>query len=500
MVAVSSEPPIGAVREDRGERERPSALQGLLILATLLLRQDDPGRILHTVASAAPAMAPCRTEGVIFDGQWSDLRTSDGESEVFLDTLLGNLETPSEGGMLPLSGAIWGFAYPLLSSVRPLGFLVVSAEVIPTQHEQFLLRALAQQGGVAVANAILHARERDRVARLRQTILALERDAAIQERLIRVAASREGQDGIAQAVHDLSGCPTAIEDRHGHLRAWAGGDRPDPYPSQSLERRRALLHEALAAGGQVRDGDRIFAVASTGADIWGVLVLFDPEHRAGDLERVLLGYASVVLAMETAYLRTQEATDLQLRGELVLELLAGNDEISAKNRARALGYDLERPHWVVIVESRQESESLLGAVRRVARDAAVGSLLAARPGGVILLADDEPDWHDFHSTLSAELHPTGCRVGVGGRCDRYGDFSRSLREAAQALRLQGAINDQRGLTVFGDLGIYQLFCDLSDRGSLDQLVRRWLRRAPGMRRQKRLAARRHAQRLPRVRG
>ena len=324
------------------------------------------------------------------------------------------------------------------------------------------------------ANAILHARERDQGAQLRQAILTLERDTAIQQRLLRVAAAREGQEGIAEAVHDLSGFPTAIEDRHGHLRAWAGGHRPDPYPRQSPERQSALFHEALVAGGAVRDGDRLLSVASLGADIMGVVVLFDEEHRAGEAEQVLLGYASMVLAMEVAHLRSQAVTDLQLRGELVLELLAGDDEISAQNRAQALGYDLERPHWVVLVENRQESGSLLDAVRRVARDAAVGSLLASLRGGVVLLADVEPDWNQFYSTLSAEPHVTRCRVGVGSRCDSYGDFSRSLREAAQALRVQGAIDDQRGLTVFGDLGIYQLFCALPDLGSLEQLVQRWL--------------------------
>jgi DNA-binding PucR family transcriptional regulator len=474
VVDVLPEPPSWPAREERGEPGQLSALKGLLVLSALLLRQGDPELILHLVATAAPALAPCRTQGVVFDGRWSDVRTSEGKSTIFLDTLISKLQMPSQGGVLPLSGAVWGFAYPLLSWVGASGFLVVSAEVIPTRHEQFVLRALAQQGGVAVANAILHARERDHAAQLRQAILALERDAVIQQRLIRVAAAREGQEGIAQAVHDLSGCPTAIEDRDGHLRAWAGGARPDPYPRQSSERRRALLHEALAAAGPVRDGDRLFSVASTGADIMGVVVLLDPEHRAGEPEQVLLGYASMMLAIELAYLRSQQVTDLELRGELVLELLAGDDEISAQNRAQALGYDLERPHWVVLVESHQETESLLGAVRRVARDAGVGSLLAARPGGVVLLADEEWDWDQFYSMLSAEMHVTDCRVGVGGRCDSYGDFSRSLREAAQALKLQGAIDDQRGLTVFGDLGIYQLFCDLPDRGSLEQLVQRWL--------------------------
>ena len=201
MVAVSSERPTGAAREDRAERGPLSALQGLLILSTLLLRQDDPRRILHTVATAAPAMAPCRTEGVIFNGHWSDLRASEGESEVSLDTLTGNLETPSEGGVLSLSGAMWGFAYPLLSSVEALGFLVVSAEVIPTQHEQFLLRALAQQGGAAVANAILHARERDHAAQLGQAILSLERERG------HPAAPHPGRTGAGGTGRDRPGGP-----------------------------------------------------------------------------------------------------------------------------------------------------------------------------------------------------------------------------------------------------------------------------------------------------
>ena len=140
MVVRHRSRPAGRPEKRGGEL---SALRGLLILSALLLRQGDPRRILHLVATAAPALASCRTQGVVFDDRWSDLVTSDGESQVFLDELISNLPTPSQGGVLSLSVAAWGFAYPLLSGVEASGFLVVSAEVIPTPHEQFLLRALA---------------------------------------------------------------------------------------------------------------------------------------------------------------------------------------------------------------------------------------------------------------------------------------------------------------------------------------------------------------------
>ena len=59
----------------------------------------------------------------------------------------------------------------------------------------------------------------------------------IHARLTAVAVSGEGHDGIARAVHELTGLPVAIEDRYGNLRAWAGPNRPDPYPKDSAARR-----------------------------------------------------------------------------------------------------------------------------------------------------------------------------------------------------------------------------------------------------------------------
>ena len=109
-----------------------------------------------------------------------------------------------------------------------------------------MLRVLAQQTGVALANARLHTQQRGQAtelldinSRLADTVAALERSTAIHDRLTRVAAAGEGNEGIAQAVHELTGFAVAVEDRYGNPRAWAGPGRPDPYPKESPDDREA---------------------------------------------------------------------------------------------------------------------------------------------------------------------------------------------------------------------------------------------------------------------
>ena len=69
----------------------------------------------------------------------------------------------------------WSWAYSLSSRHGPAGYLVVGAPAPPAQSERFLLKALAQQMGVALANARLHSREREQAGELRVANLALVR-------------------------------------------------------------------------------------------------------------------------------------------------------------------------------------------------------------------------------------------------------------------------------------------------------------------------------------
>lgn len=212
---------------DGSVREQLSALRSLLVLAMLLTQQDNQASILHFVANAVESLGPCSTEGIFLDGQWQDVRVPSQEA------MSANLPDafPAADGELMLADVPWSWAFSLSGPHGPSGYLVVGAKFPPADAERFLLQVLAQQAGVALANVRLHLREREQAEELRVANLALRRSMEIHDRLIEVALGGEGQQGIARAVYELTDRPAAIEDRFGNLQAWAGPDRPDPYPN-----------------------------------------------------------------------------------------------------------------------------------------------------------------------------------------------------------------------------------------------------------------------------
>jgi sugar diacid utilization regulator len=292
-----------------------------------------------------------------------------------------------------------------------------------------------------------------------------------------VASAGEGQEGIARALHELTGLPVAIEDRHSNLTAWAGPGQPDPYPKPTPARREQTLRRALDARGPVRYKGRLITLAQPGGQMLGTIALIDPDRTAGDSEKVALEHPNTVLTLELAHLQAMGEAELRLRRDLVEELLAGTDAQSAHDRARALGYDLARPHRVVVITNgsqRVDHDAFFHAVRRAVRTTGVGSLLATRPGGVAVLCDTDQDWEQFRAAIIAQMGSGSCRVGVGAPCTQPPEFPRSHGQAQLALKTQVATGCPDQVTVFEDLGIYQLLSEIANVGSVEAFIHRWL--------------------------
>ncbi len=188
------------------------------------------------------------------------------------------------GGRVNTSTDSHVWTYPVHSGQGHVGWLVATCHRDPTEEEHFLLRSLAQHAGAAVANSRLHEQERRTAAeaeranqQLNETLQALRRSMEIHARLTEVAASGSGREGIADAVHELTGMAVAVEDRFGNLRAWAGPDRPDPYPKESPSTRERLLQRALKAGRPIRIDCGWIGVTQPQPDVIGALVLMDPD-------------------------------------------------------------------------------------------------------------------------------------------------------------------------------------------------------------------------------
>ena len=462
-----------------------TALRKLLMLSLLLTQQEDQARILQLVAKAAESLAACHTEGILFDQVWQDIGRPQPQLPV---ADVRCVALPAHGAAVASQDGAWTWAYPIPAASGRAGCLVVSAASELDESEHFLLSSLAEHAGVALASARLHARERAQAAELRAANLALRRSMEIHDRLTQVALRGEGEEGIAKAVHELTEHPAGIEDSFGNVITWAGPGRPDspvagttaqgsPVPG-GTESRQRLLRRAMDAPGPVRDGERLISVARLSGTPVGVLVLADPDRTAGEAERVAIEHATTVLAMEVARLQTLSESRARARSNLVLELVIGEEPAGVVNRAQALGYDLGRPHRVVALESNpgggEEIDGFLDAVRRAATAHRVGSLLAARPTDVILLADAEACWQGFQAAVVTQLHGAQCSIGVGGRCHEVGDFPRSYREAQLALRIQKAVGGTGQVTLFDDLGVYQVLATDTDASAMETFTRDWL--------------------------
>jgi DNA-binding PucR family transcriptional regulator len=181
--------------------------------------------------------------------------------------------------------------------------------------------------------------------------------------------------------------------------------------------------------------------------------------------------------MELVRLRSVAEAELRLGRDLLDELLAGHATEGVLERARALGYDVDQVHRVVVVEGDSRSrdkEYFFHAVRRCARDMGIGSLLGVRAGAVVILAGDVGDWERLRSAVVADVGRGSCRVGVGGSYGSINDLPRSYREAQMALRTQKAARTGDQATAFEDLGIYRVLSGVEDPGVVERYVRDWL--------------------------
>jgi sugar diacid utilization regulator len=426
-------------------------------------------------------LAPHRVDGYGFtDGRWRPGSGTIAPAPGDLPRQLAALG--SGGGRVDLPGRGWAWAYPLRGVSGPLGHLVASCEREPSAEERFLIQVIAQQTGVAVSNARLHAKERDTAAELAATnavlagtVTILQRSMDIHDRLTRVAVSGEGQPGIARALHGLTGMPFAIEDRYGNLTAWGGPGQPDPYPKESFAKREHLLRRLMVASKPVRDGERLILLVSPRADLIGVLALIDPGRSADNADLVALEHGATVLSVELARLRSIADTELRLRRDLVHDLLAGTDDESALTRAEALDYDLRRPHRVVVVEGRERAhDALLSAVRRTMRTARQDGLFETWSGNVAIVTPGRTDWEQLRRAIASDLGGSRCRVGVGGSCARPSELPRSLREAGLALRLQKTLLPGNSACEYPKLGIFRMLAAIPDLGDVDSFVREWL--------------------------
>ncbi|MEV5481464.1 MULTISPECIES: PucR family transcriptional regulator [Streptomyces] len=450
-------------------REHLANLYSLFVLSMIMNDAPDESDVLTRALTAVGTLGPCRAEAayLTLDNGPTRAPADWPHATPHLDAQVRRLD--GRGGPVTVRDREWGWSLALRGTADAIGHLVVSAPSQPTDDEYFLLRVLAQQTAAALTQAMARRTERDREQQL-------EHQRSVHEMLSDASAKDDGVQGIAGALHKLTGYPVAIEDRFGNLRAWAGPGRPDPYPKPEATPHEELLQDAARRQRPVRVAEQVIALAQHRGEVLGTVALIDPEAGAGEEERFALDYASTALALELAHLRNLAEVELRLRRELVDDLITGTDDASAYARAAAVGHDLHGPHYLAAVQwaGRPADDTFVQAVGRSAAGLRMRSLLARRSGMAVLVLQGRPRAKALHEAVGRELgSPTGS-IGVGGRCDTPSEIPRSFQEALRALEVRQCSQSPHGATTFDELGLYRILGSGGGYREVEQFVREWL--------------------------
>jgi sugar diacid utilization regulator len=459
-----------------GLRDQLTKLQGLVALSMVMTDSADASQIARLASSAVPSLSPVRCAGVhVANRGWLEsagpcLRRSVRTAvEKQLRALHG------QAGPIRVEGERWAWALPMRSLEGAFGHVVIAGEAPVQDTEQFLLRVLAQQLGIAIANADIHARERATAEEIGIVNLRLERSLAIHDRLTEAAVKGRGMVGVAETVYELTGYPVVIEDSRGNLLASAGARQPHPEEKER-DRLGEFVQLARNHPAPVRLGDRLSAASGQPGETFAVLSLVDPDGAAGEEERIALEHGATVLALELSRFQSVLEAESRLGADLLDELLEGTDDERARMRTQLLGYDLGDQQRVAIVDypSTVPQDRVFHAVRQAAQNVGARPLLGSRREAVVALSEASLSWTSLRSAIDAELGHVVCRIGIGGICQRAPDVPRSYREAQLVLELMAYGASGASVAFFDELGVFQILAEAQDPNTVHRFVRRWL--------------------------
>ncbi|MEU4120806.1 helix-turn-helix domain-containing protein [Streptomyces virginiae] len=485
--------PMAARREPRPPAPTPAdrVPHALTVLSGALFDTLDEGEILSLAMDHIDASGPYSAEAgyLKMDG---DLVPSPRNGQVHAVAVDRRVrELAGEDGPVTVPGWPWGRALGLRGIERLHGYLVVTSPSLPTEAERSLLATLVRHTAAALSVAFAHRRQREdalELHRLREERTALQGrlisvvaelgyEQAVHALMADVAASGGGEEATTRALHALTGLPALVEDRFGRLRSWTGPGRPDPYPEPDPVRQDEMLHAVARRAGPVRVKDRLVTLVRPHGEILGVLALVDVRGEADEHTLRALEDGAAWLAPELAHLRNLAEVESRLHRELADDLLAGTDEPSAYARSEAVGHDLHRRHYVVVVQwsNRTADGSFAQTVGRAASAVGMHALLTRRSDHVVLVTDDRPHARALYEALARETGTRSGTIGVSAPCDSLDDIPQRYQEAQRALEVRRhSRGEHYGTTFFDELGLYRILGPGNDYRELETFVHDWL--------------------------
>ena len=286
---------------------------------------------------------------------------------------------------------------------------------------------------------------------LNRHAIELERSNAIHARLTAVALEGGSFGELAQAVAKLVDRPVVIRDTHGHALAATEGVPEDP------------------------DAPHVVRPIQVGGAQHGEVVVWTQGIPVQAHELKTMEHAATVAATAIAQERAVVSSEQRHRTLLLMQLITRKpvERAEIARWAAAMGWDMDVPRAVVLVELRDEEgavqvagQAIEGPLARAAQNAtSPGTIVWGLRSGLALLLEPGKSLSAVCQTLYAALSRArpgmSVMVAAGGVAHGLDDLSRSYEEATSTLTLGRELRGRDFVLEYDELGVYRLLSRLS---------------------------------------
>ncbi len=305
---------------------------------------------------------------------------------------------------------------------------------------------------------------------------AIRATTEFQKELLAQMARGEGLSGMMDVLHRHLERPVVVLDPSRAVLAEAGVRTSD---RMALRRSRGGLGDTRH--GVVTRGEACWSAAiAPDGRILGWLCILD---EIGDVdERIWTALEQAVSIVTFELVRIERAVEAEAASlrELADQLIGDPTSDRVVSLAKALGYDLGRPHRVLAVRGAEESDDPVALTESALRSLHIRKPLVATNRERLFVALPEEDRPSLAGVLFSEVAlalekalGTDVRVGIG-RAYHPRELRTSMEEAVFSLHFGVSLASTNRVIRFEQLGFWQLLVDSSSAIKLRELVEQWI--------------------------
>ncbi len=341
---------------------------------------------------------------------------------------------------------------------------------------------------------------------------ALKQSVAVHEQLTRMVIDGEEISTITGTVGRIIGGTVIVEDKsfqpvayysptlteENHQAAQAYFSTKDIINDWRLRHLAAMLLEEkrpvrLPAELTKKKVSQFIYPIITKQEVLGYISIFKTSNQLTEHEQMMMEFVVAVFALKMMQDRTVAKTENRLIGDYVVELIEGtfNSEASIIERARCIGYNLKRPHRVLVInldnasspfKSGRGGDNFLDLKERLCEIIYKTFVKHHRCGTVTVIGNniivitalesnstptDTIDLARNMQKMVAKQFPSvTVSIGIGNICNVPRDFRQSYQEAVWSLKVIKALKQKNMVISFDCLGTFALFFKGSNQQDL----------------------------------